>query len=294
LGHSDREPKVSVIILNYNRPEYTLDCVHSVLKSDYTNIEIVVVDNCSESSKFVFLQKKLAMLPVTIIQTGSNVGYSGGNNVGMLRSTGRYILILNDDVIIDKDSIRRLVDIAEKHSEVGIIGPLTYTYDSGNLWFYSPNLLQVDREIMDVSIVVGAAFLVRREAIEKTGLLDENYFMYHEEWDLCVRARAAGYRTVCALKIRVWHKVQEKNTYYAPHYAYFFNRNFFLFAAKHCKTTRKATSFLFKHIIWGDNNSSLFLYPLWALRNGNMKTFKAYFAGIANGLVLFFRLRLQS
>ena len=286
----DSEPRVSVVILNYNRPQYTLECIRSVLKSNYSNFEVIVVDNCSDFSLFTFLKEKIDVLPVKLIRVANNTGYAGGNNVGILHSTGKYILILNDDVTVDTDMMSGLVTLAEKHEAIGIIGPATYCYNSSELYTYSPEILKVNNELVDVSVVVGAALMIRREVIEKIGLLDEDYFMYHEDADWCVRARNAGYRIVCAPKVRAWHNVNEK-TWLAPYFAYFYHRNYFLFAAKHCKTSREALHLLFRNIIWYDKRNFPALYPLFALTRARSKTksFKAYFAGIIAGIAFFLR-----
>jgi len=290
MNDLQKEPKVSVVILNFNRPEHTVACVHSVLESTYANLEIIVVDNCSEILSFGLLKKKIEALDVRLIQAEHNLGYSGGNNVGILHSTGKYILLLNDDVTIDNKLIHGLVDIAEKNDTVGIIGPATYCYGSNKLWFYPPEILKTNSTVVDVPIVVGAALMIKRAVIERVGLLDENYFMYHEEWDWCARVRDQGYRTVCAPRLRVWHKVQEQGTSYSPTWAYYFHRNFFLLAARHCRTTREATGFLFRHLVWYEKKKVPIFYPLIALRNEKAQAVKAYFAAMKDGVVLFLKL----
>jgi len=291
MNDLQKEPKVSVVILNFNRPEYTVACVHSVLESTYANIEIIVVDNCSEISSLGLLKKKIETLGVRLIQIERNLGYSGGNNIGILHSTGKYILILNDDVVIDNRLVDGLVDIAEKENTIGIIGPAIYRYGSNELWFYPSEILKTNGAVVDVPIVVGAALMIKRDVVKRIGLLDENYYMYHEESDWCVRARDQGYRTVCAPKLRVWHKVQEQGICYAPHWAYYFHRNFFLFAARHCMTKGEAIRFLFRHLVWYKSKSFPCLYPIFALVNRNIKAFRAYVAGIVNGAAFFIKVR---
>lgn len=292
MGGLSIEPKVSIVILNYNRPQHTVNCVRSVFESDYSNFEVIVVDNCSEFPSYIFLRERMEKYLVTLIRTESNLGYAGGNNFGMLRSTGKYILVLNDDVIVDSTMISGLVNIAEKSDTIGIIGPATYRYGSSELWFYSPEILRVSNEILDVPLVIGAALMIKRQTVQRIGLLDENYFMYHEEWDWCVRARDAGYRVVCAPKIRAWHNVRE-DTYFAPYFAYFYHRNYFLFAAKNCKTSQESVRFLFRQLIWSKNEGFSILYPFNALKKNKLKAFKAYFWGIISGVVFFLRLRFS-
>jgi GT2 family glycosyltransferase len=288
-----KEPKVSVVILNYNKPKFTVDCVNSVLHSDYTALEVIVVDNFSEFSSFISLSERIDKSKVTLIRTNRNIGYAGGNNVGILRSTGKYILLLNDDIIVNRTLISGLVRIAEKNSSIGMIGPATYRYDSGKLWGYSSEILKETNDIVDVPLVVGAAVMVSRTALNKIGLLDDNYFMYHEDWDWCFRFREAGYRTVCAPKLIAWHNIQDQNLkIFAPYYAYYYHRNYFLFAAKHCSSMKETISFLFKRLVWQKNWMFPFIYPLIALKSYKKEAIKAYSVGIIDGLTFLLRSRV--
>lgn len=295
MKNFDAYPKVSVIILNYIRPKETIECVQSVLKSDYPNLEVIVVDNSSNDPQFNFLQKKLNPLNVLLIKTRSNLEYAGGNNFGIRHSTGEYIFILNDDVIIDSNLINGLVKIAQKYATIGIIGPVIYRYGSNDVWFYSQNIKYKTSEVLDVPIVVGSALMIKREVIYKIGLLDENFFMYHEELDWCIRARKAGYRTVCATKLKAWHKVPEDETIkdYSPYKAYFFHRNFFLIAGKHCKNIRTAFKFLFKHLVYYGGHSFPCYFVVDALRKMKIDALRAYLRAYFDGIIFFLKFRLK-
>ncbi len=285
-----RPPKVSVVILNYNKPYFTLDCLASVFESDYSNFEVIVVDNYSEISKFISLKEKLDLSKVILIRTDYNKGYAGGNNIGIRHSVGKYILLLNDDAIIEKSLIGGLVELAEKNSNLGMIGPVIYRYKSHSLWGYPLKILNNSKEVVDVPLVVGAAAMVSRKALEKVGLLDENYFMYQEDWDWCFRFREAGYRTVCATKLLAWHNVQEQNQKsFAPYYAYYSYRNYFLFAAKHCTSKRETIKFLFNRIVWRRGWKLPFVYPFEALKEQKINAARAYFIGIIDGMTFLFR-----
>jgi GT2 family glycosyltransferase len=292
LSLFDKEPKVSVVILNYNKPTFTLACVDSVLHSDYANFEVIVVDNCSQFSSFVFLKEKIVKSQVMLIRTESNRGYAGGNNVGILHSTGKYILLLNDDVIVNGSLISGLVAIAKKNSSIGMIGPAVYQYNSGKLWGYSPGILKEDTDVVNVPLVVGAAVMISRTALNKIGLLDENYFMYNEDWDWCFRFRDAGFRTVCAPKLSAWHNIKE-NKIFTRHTAYFYHRNFFLFAARHCKTNGQVLNFLFKQLVWHKGWKLPFSYPFAALSKRQPEVIRSYFMGIIDGLAFLLKARFS-
>jgi GT2 family glycosyltransferase len=292
LKKSSKDPKVSVIILNYNRPQYTIECVQSVLLSNYSSLEIIVIDNCSEYLSFASLKEKLKALDVRLIRTDQNKGYAGGNNFGILQSNGKYILLLNDDVTIDNELITRLVSLAEKNDSVGIIGPVTYRYKTNETWFYPSDISKTKHEILDVSIVIGAALMIKREALLKIGLLDENFFMYHEEWDWCVRAKCANYRVVLAPQLCAFHNVQDQNTYFAPHFAFYYHRNYFLFAAKHCEGFGEIFSFLFTKLVWNKGKLPA-LYPILALKKGKPRAFRAYLMGVTSGITILCQLRMS-
>jgi GT2 family glycosyltransferase len=289
INEAEQNPKVSVIILNYNRPELTLDCVNSVLNSTYKNLEVIIVDNCSEIQSFSYLKTKIDQLPVTLFRTKTNSGYAGGNNAGILYSTGKYVLLLNDDILVDNQMIAGLVALITQNCKIGVIGPLTYYPESTKLWYYPDEILKSKREVIDVPIVIGAAFLILRSVIREIGLLDENFFMYHEEWDWCFRARTAGYKVVCAPRLRVWHRVKKAN-YYAKHFAYFYHQNYFLFARKNLGSFKDSIVFLFNHLVWSKADG-LYLYPVLALKNGHIDAFKAYFRGVIKGMAIYLMMR---
>lgn|GEM_PF-5686831 len=123
------------------------------LKIDYPNLELIVVDNSSNDLQFNFLQRKLKSMNVLLIKTQSNLGYAGGNNFGIRRSTGKYILILNDDVIIESNLIKGLVEIVQSNDTIGIIGPVIYRYRSSDVWFYSQNILHKTSKVLDVPLL---------------------------------------------------------------------------------------------------------------------------------------------
>jgi len=135
----------------------------------------------------------------------------------------------------------------------------------------------------------------KKDVIHKIGLLDENFFMYHEEMDWCIRARKAGYRTVCATKFAAWHKVPEDETIkdYLPYKAYFFHRNFFLIAGKHCKNIKTAFKFLFKHLVYYGGHGFPCYFVIYALRKRKIGALKAYLKAYLDGIIFFLKFRIR-
>lgn len=160
---------------------------------------------------------------VIVIRNEENLGYGGGNNIGIrsaLSMGGEYVLILNPDVIIKKKSIEILKNILINNDQIGVVGPKILSPD-GSIWSrggkidpirYSAGLIDygsldrdVDKKIVDVDFVSGTAIMVKREVFEKIGLFDERYFLYYEDVDFCLRAKKAGFRVALVSSSRITH-----------------------------------------------------------------------------------------
>lgn len=239
--------KVTVVILNYKLKDQTIDCIKSVEKSTYPSLEIVVVDNNSEDG----LGKEILNFPnVKFIQNNDNLGYAGGNNVGIkyaLEKGSDYIFILNPDTTLDKDAIKFLVERLED-PKVGIVSPKVYFSDSQKIWyaggiFDKANVLgshrgvdQQDKKQYDESsetdFATGAALVIKKQAFEEIGFFDERYFLYYEESDFCYRAKLKGFKIMYIPKAVVYHKNAQATGLGSPLQDYFITRNRMLFAAK--------------------------------------------------------------
>jgi GT2 family glycosyltransferase len=209
-------PKVSIIILNYNGGRYLKECLDSVLMTDYHNIEVIVVDNASDDGSPEFVKKHYPQ--VILIENEKNLGFCEGNNIGIRKATGEIIILLNNDTIVDSKWIKEILKKAED-PKVGIVGcrlyfPKTKIIQSLGYhvrflgYWESIGAGQIDNsqfdEIKDVDYVSGAALAVKREVLDKIGLLDPTFYAYHEDVDICYRARQAGYKVVTSNAI-VYH-----------------------------------------------------------------------------------------
>lgn len=237
--------QVAVVILNYKVKKETLGCIKSVLGSDYKNLQIIVVDNNSGDN----LEKEIKKFSdVIFIQNKKNLGFTGGNNVGIkyaLISGADYIFILNPDTIIDKSCIFALVN---NINEGDILGPKIYFYKSHKIW-YAGGILDklnvigkhrgVDEEdigqyksIEETDYVSGAALFTKKEVFDKIGFFDENYFLYYEDSDFCLRAKKAGFKILYIPEALVYHKNAQSTGLGSPLQDYFITRNRLLFAFK--------------------------------------------------------------
>lgn len=238
--------KVAVIILNYKLKNDTLEAVYSVLQSDFTDIEVVVVDNNSGDGIEEEVKK---IRGLTFIQTGANLGYTGGNNIGIkyaLTTNCEYIFILNPDAMMKKDAIRFLV-AASQSMLADIVGPKILFHDGQTIWYAGgttdTNNVGVHRgldekdngqydTLSETDFVTGAAIFVRRGVFERIGIFDEKYFLYMEDVDFCYRAKKVGIKIVYQPKAVVFHKNAKSTGLGSSRQDYYFTRNRLRFAFK--------------------------------------------------------------
>lgn len=243
--------KVAVIILNYNLKDLTLKCLNSVLESSHKNILPMVVDNNSEDG---ILESVKKYPEVEFIQAGNNLGYTGGNNLGIkkaLENSSDFIFILNPDTEITKDTIKNLLDAAKKYGD-GIYGPKIYfsakKQNSKTIWFAGGKFdkanvlgshIGVDEKDTgkyekdtDVDFVTGAAMFVSKEVFEKVGLFDERYFLYYEDSDFCFRAKKESFKIRYIPSSVVYHNNAKATGLGSPLQDYYITRNRMLFASK--------------------------------------------------------------
>jgi GT2 family glycosyltransferase len=243
------EPKVCVIILNWNGLEDTIECLGSLEKVTYSNYQVIVVDNGSEGDDVKILRGRFGDY-IHIIENDRNYGFAEGNNIGMryaLANLGPdYLLLLNNDTVVAPDFLTQLVTAAEQDSAIGVVGSRTYDYQAGsstslvggrvNWWrgntphIRSDDIIDKGSNIREVDRIEGSCLLARREVVEKIGMLDPEYFAYWEETDWCVRIRRGGYKICCALDSKIWHKGQ--HSYVDSLKLHYFLRNNILFMRK--------------------------------------------------------------
>lgn len=245
-----RDPKVTVLILNTNKKADTLECLVSLQQSVYPNLSILVLDNASTDGS---VQAIRAQFPqVEVYELSENKGYTGNNNVGIqkaLADGADWIFVLNEDTTVSADCISKLVEAGEQDAKVGVVGPLVYHYDepayiqsAGALmdaWWRSSHIgvNEIDQGQYNtprsVDWLTGCSILVRRDVFQQIGAFDETFFYYNEETDLCFRARKAGWKILYIPAGKVWHKGVQRDYRPSPSVTYYFIRNHFMFLQKH-------------------------------------------------------------
>lgn len=244
-------PLAVIIILNWNGWRDTLACVASCRKLTWQNYRIVIVDNGSSDGSEAILRRELT--DIEIIQAGDNLGFAGGNNIGIRRAQeygADYVWLINNDAMVDPDALGELVRSLHDNPSAAMAGSKIYYYDTpATIWFaggaWQKGRLrlrqrganQVDKGQFEKTCLVGAvsgcSMLVRVSAIEKIGLMDESYFLYWEDTDWCARAWEQKYEVLFAPASHVWHKVSASiGAHTEPQY-YYLIRNGLHFCMRH-------------------------------------------------------------
>lgn len=338
------DPQVTVIIINWNGWKDTIECLESLYQINYSNYDVIVVDNNSQDKsldkireyaqgkipiKSDFFQYNLDNKPLKIkeltnkesesseiikngfkelksddnlilIKNSENYGFAEGNNIGIRFAlkflNPDYILLLNNDTVVIRDFLKELIYTGEKNKEIGILGPKIYYYDEPDvIWSAGCKIswklargIQIGtnqpdhgqyNEKKEVEYVSGSAFLLKREVINKTGLMDKDYFLYFEESDLTLRANQAGYKSLYVPNAMVWHKVSRSGGGISkPIGLYYITRNRWIFMKKWAK---RSDYWLF--ILYQALGAIIFPISL-SVYYKNFKLFSAYYRGLWSGL----------
>jgi GT2 family glycosyltransferase len=243
-------PCIFSVILNSNRREDTLQCLASLASGTYRHHKVMVLDNSSTDGSVDAIH--VAFPNVQVVELPTNLGYAGNNNVGIQAAMNQgadWILVLNEDTIVDADCLTRLVEIGESDARIGIVGPMVYHHGEPTVIQSAGGTItgrwealhlaqnETDRGQFDgphaVDWISGCAILVRRAVIEQVGMLDSRYFYYWEETEWCLRAARAGWRIVHVPAAKIWHKGVQRDYRPKPTVTYYATRNRLLTLAKH-------------------------------------------------------------
>lgn len=210
---------ISIIILNWNGKKMTEKCLNSLIPQINKNFEIIIVDNASADGSPKYLRKKFPK--IKLVQSKKNLGYAGGNNLGVKNAKGDYYLILNNDLIVDKNFLK---EISKNKDNADILGVKNYYYNKKDiLWSVGSKINkftmkahlignkekdsgQYDKNFIPPQ-VTGSAMLINKKVIDKIGFLDESYFAYYEETEWQTRAKRSGFSINWIPTAKLWHKV---------------------------------------------------------------------------------------
>ena len=259
-------PRVAIIVLNWNGWKDTIECLESIYQLSYQNYSVVLVDNNSSDDSIkkikYYIEGKLKVesnffeyssdnkpiefnefnetdynsyiditfKPLTFIKNKINYGFAEGNNIGIKYALKnlmpRYILLLNNDTVVDKNFLNALVQEGEKNEKIGLLGPKIYYYNNPEViwciggkidWKFARGLHVGTNEYDEgqyslkksYDYISGSALMIKTDVLEDVGLLDKRFFLYFEETDLALRASLRGYENFYVPDAKIWHKVSK-------------------------------------------------------------------------------------
>jgi len=246
-----RSARTGVVVLNYGEPHDTFGCLDSLEQSDDLDLDIVVVDNGPESDEHDRLRAGVGRR-AEVVATGENLGYAGGNNLGITRLLERgvtFVWLLNPDTRVEPTTLPRLLRLMDRRPECGVVGPRLVLPGSPARVWYDGGVVDLERwgatrhraqgklesearrpvpRVTDY--VTGAALLTRAATLEQVGLLPERYFLYYEETEWCLRARRLGWACVVQSRARMTHLKRSGIGIPEPYHVYYMTRNRYFFA----------------------------------------------------------------
>ncbi|WP_455497578.1 glycosyltransferase family 2 protein [Coprobacter sp.] len=241
---------VSIVTVNYNGYAVTCEMIESIFRYVTTSFEIIVVDNASEKDEARMLQIRYP--EVKVYRSNINLGFAGGNNLGIREAQGDYILLLNNDTTVDCDFLKPMIDRFKIEPQAGIVCPkIRFEMYPDVLQFagYTPlsrvtlrnyliGFMERDEGQYDIAHTTpfahGAAMMLKREVIEKAGLMAELYFLYYEELDWSVQITKADYEIWYEPQSVVYHKESASTGQNSPLRCYYLSRNRLLYAKRNC------------------------------------------------------------
>lgn len=279
IGPHKKMPRVFITILTYNESAHTLECLASLEKLTYENVEVIIVDNKSIDDSRERIGSYIKAHPkmrIAHLLLDDNYGFAGGNNRGIkeaLKRGGDYVLILNPDTIVEPDFLSRLAKVAEhykKKSKLAFFGPRILLWEEGKYknnprgaraysnggiihkTFTKASLKDYETRVSELKeykpfetdYVTGTCLLVPRAAIENIGLMREDYFLYYEDTDWSLRAKRARIERVIVPQSVIWHKKSATTHEFSYGYIYYNTRNGLYFAWWNGDALQKAFALL--------------------------------------------------
>lgn len=289
-------PELSIITINYNGIEDTGELIESLQEHLSLSYEIIVVDNASRTNEATLLQQKYPH--IMAIRSEKNLGFSGGNNLGISKAKGKYIFLLNNDTFVEEDTFHYLINRLESSPHIGAVSPkIKFAFPPRNIQFtgyipLSPITLrndligfgEADNGQFDTPIRTpychGAAMMVKKEVVEKVGYMPEIYFLYYEELDWSTKIEKAGYKLWYEPRCTVYHKESQSTGQQSYLRTFYLTRNRLLYAWRNRYGITLWVSILYQLTVAAPKNTLVFLLK------GRTDLVKA----ILKGIFAFFRL----
>ena len=223
------KPLISIIILNYNAGNLLIDCVSSIQKSDYTNFEIILVDNISKDNSHK--KCKNSFPTIKLIENKENLGYCEGNNVGLRTAKGEFVVVLNPDTIVDSNWLDELLEAYQNNGE-GLYQPKFLATSDNSMLLSTGQMIQLfgfgysrskgDKDeklfekIEQIDYASGTCLFTSKKILKKIGLFDPFLFAFHDDLELCWRAALNGIKSFYVPKSIVYHPIEGTSFKWSP------------------------------------------------------------------------------
>jgi GT2 family glycosyltransferase len=258
-------PLISIITVNYNQTGVTRDLLRSLRGITYPSVEIIVIDNGSADNSILSLKDEFP--EINLVQTHKNLGFAGGNNVGLKAAKGKYFLLVNNDVEVTPGFLEPLVNTLLENTDAGLASPKIVYFGRNELIQYagatkiSPftgrgkklGHLQTDQGqfnmVTSTELGHGACLLISHKVTEAIGLLPEEYFLYYEEHDFTEQAKAKGFKVYYVGTSKVYHKESVSIGRNNPSKTFYQTRNRILYIKRNSSFFTMAVSLLFFFLI---------------------------------------------
>jgi len=283
------------LIVNWNQPNLTIDCIKSLKSQDYELAEIIVVDNGSSDQSIKLIKNEYE--DIDIIQNNKNLGFAAGVNIGLKAAFKRgadFAFLINNDAYLSKDTISTLMH--HENKKISLYAPMIFYADQPNIiWSIGGKLnkliLEYSKdfrgkkdpgnlpEIIYCDFVTGCCLLIPRDLIKNVGLLDQsNFFMYYEDADWCNRIRNSGLNIAVISNAKAWHKISMSSGGSNSQFErYWMARSSVLYFRKHASRWQLLFILPWRFL-------SLIKTVIMLLIQGNSKSIKSYLIGIKHGI----------
>lgn len=221
-------PLIYIILVNYKSYKDTIECMESLRRINYDNFKVVIIENGSNDNSYELIKKHCR--DEVVIKSEKNLGFAGGNNLGIeiaMSDCAEYVMLLNNDTIVESDFLIHLYETFNYDKNVGIVGCKINYYNNKNIinygggeivWnkfttvFFDTDKVDTnDKGVKEITFVSGCAMMISRSTIEKIGMLDHSYFMYYEDTDYCAKAMQAGFKLLYQPKSKIYHKISSSS-----------------------------------------------------------------------------------
>lgn len=272
-----QECELSIITINYNGLADTCALMETIPFNDEA-LEVIVVDNASTKDEASILEQRYPQ--VKVIRSHKNLGFAGGNNLGIQAARGKYLFFINNDTVFEHFNIRPLIARLESAKQIGMVCPkIRFAWGNHPIQYagYTPltpitmrnrsiGFGEDDHGQYDIPhptpYAHGAAMMVKREAVEKAGMMPECYFLYYEELDWSMMIRRAGYDIWYDPQCTIYHKESQATGQNSPLRTYYITRNRLLFNHRNNKGINRLLSFLYLTAVVAPKDILKYLFQL--------------------------------